>query len=128
MISKSKTGFAALITLCSLSANVAMADPALPPFYQSMTQMKPEGKLGQIIKKEKVAIAQIINIWKDSTVDFMSIGDDARSSRLSVDFGKERDRDCLGADHISQDISWTYARQLVNVANKNDSTMPGNGL
>lgn len=55
MISKSKTGFAALIALCSLSANVAMADPSLPPFYQSVTQMKPEGKLGQIIKKEKVA-------------------------------------------------------------------------
>jgi pimeloyl-ACP methyl ester carboxylesterase len=35
------------------SASV-LADPPLPPFYESVTKMTPSGKLGQIIKKEKI--------------------------------------------------------------------------
>jgi len=31
------------------------ADPALPPFYEAVTRMKPEGRLGQVLKKERVA-------------------------------------------------------------------------
>lgn len=33
----------------------AMADPSVPPFYAAVMQMKPEGKLGQIISKEKIS-------------------------------------------------------------------------
>lgn len=54
MHQKSKLGLAALLMTCVIATNVALADPAVPPFYQSVMQMKPEGKLGQIIKKEKV--------------------------------------------------------------------------
>ena len=32
----------------------ASADPAIPPFYEAVTKLKAEGKLGQIIKKEPV--------------------------------------------------------------------------
>lgn len=35
----------------------ALAEVSLPPFYTAVTQMKADGKLGQVIKKEKVAIA-----------------------------------------------------------------------
>jgi len=43
------------IACSSLVALVAKAAPALPPFYVAASQMKPEGKLGQVVKKEKVA-------------------------------------------------------------------------
>lgn len=44
----------ALVSSLLISAN-AFAEPSVPAFYQSVMQMKPEGKLGQIIKQEKVA-------------------------------------------------------------------------
>lgn len=47
---------AALITGAICSANVS-AEVSLPPFYTAVTQMKAEGKLGQVIKKEKVSTA-----------------------------------------------------------------------
>ncbi len=31
----------------------ALAEPDVPPFYAAVMQMKPEGKLGQVISKEK---------------------------------------------------------------------------
>ncbi len=34
---------------------VASADVSLPPFYEAVTKMQPVGKLGQVIKKEKIA-------------------------------------------------------------------------
>lgn len=34
---------------------VAFADPPMQPFYASAMKMKPEGRLGQIIKQENVA-------------------------------------------------------------------------
>jgi len=41
------------LTLGILSS-VVYADPPMPPFYASVMKMAPEGKLGQIIKKEKI--------------------------------------------------------------------------
>ena len=41
----------ALFVLCS---GVATAEPSVSPFYQSVMQMKADGKLGQIIKKEQI--------------------------------------------------------------------------
>ena len=55
MIRSSKTGILTLMVASSLSASVAFAEPAVAPFYQSAMQMKAEGKLGQIIKKEKIS-------------------------------------------------------------------------
>ena len=55
MITKTKAGIIAVVAACSVSSNVAFADPSVPPFYQAAMQMKAEGKLGQILKKEKVA-------------------------------------------------------------------------
>lgn len=53
MIRKSQL-LLALITGLSLSPALSLAQTAVPPFYQSVMKMKPQGKLGQIIKKEKV--------------------------------------------------------------------------
>lgn len=36
-------------------SSIASAAVSLPPFYAATTQMKAEGKLGQVIKKEKIA-------------------------------------------------------------------------
>ena len=33
-------------------SSVTFADPPMPPFYAAVMKMVPEGKLGQIIKKE----------------------------------------------------------------------------
>ena len=49
-----------LLTAMSLAPAAAMADDAMPavsvsPFYQDVMKMRPEGKVGQIIKKEQVA-------------------------------------------------------------------------
>ena len=45
-----------LIFGASLGAvsSVTFADPPMPPFYKSVMKIAPEGKLGQIIKKEKI--------------------------------------------------------------------------
>ena len=55
MITKTKVGIIALVVTGSLSAGMAMAEPAVPPFYLAAMQMKADGKLGQIIKKEKIS-------------------------------------------------------------------------
>lgn len=36
-------------------ASTALAEVYLPPFYEAVAKMKPEGKLGKIIKKEKIS-------------------------------------------------------------------------
>ena len=36
------------------SSTVVLADPPMPPFYAAVMKMTPEGKLGQVIKKEKI--------------------------------------------------------------------------
>lgn len=41
-------------TVLGLNFSAASADPPMPPFYASAMKMAPEGKLGQIIKKEKI--------------------------------------------------------------------------
>ncbi|MBU3596399.1 lipase [Polynucleobacter sp. 86C-FISCH] len=38
----------------SILSLAVYADPPMPPFYASVMKMAPEGKLGQIIKKEKI--------------------------------------------------------------------------
>lgn len=40
--------------MCGASG-IAQAEPIVPPFFQSVMNMKPDGKLGQIIKQEKIA-------------------------------------------------------------------------
>ncbi|MFM7142075.1 MAG: hypothetical protein ACKO2K_09215, partial [Alphaproteobacteria bacterium] len=44
----------ALVVACIATSSTVRAEPAVPPFYQSVMRMKPEGKLGQVLKKEKV--------------------------------------------------------------------------
>lgn len=39
----------------SIFSSTVYADPPIPPFYASVIKMAPEGKLGQVIKKEKIA-------------------------------------------------------------------------
>lgn len=41
-------------SVLGLNFSAAYADPPMPPFYASVMKMAPEGKLGQIIKKEKI--------------------------------------------------------------------------
>jgi len=51
-----RTGYFALLALSfgSLVSYAVHSAPAMPPFYVSASQMKPEGKLGQVIKKEQI--------------------------------------------------------------------------
>ena len=44
-----------VIACSSLFPLAAEAAPAVPPFYVAASKIKPEGKLGQVVKKEKVA-------------------------------------------------------------------------
>ncbi|MBU3587904.1 alpha/beta hydrolase [Polynucleobacter sp. 31A-FELB] len=44
-----------VFSLIFMASNVVYADPPMQPFYAAVMKMKPEGKLGQIIKQEKVA-------------------------------------------------------------------------
>lgn len=55
MLLRTRIGTLALIAALGAAPMMAKADPVVPPFYQAVQKMKPEGKLGQIIKKEKVA-------------------------------------------------------------------------
>ncbi|MES2586116.1 MAG: lipase family protein [Pseudomonadota bacterium] len=47
----------ALGTALSIFCSVVYADPPMLPFYASVMKMAPEGKLGQVIKKEKIDTA-----------------------------------------------------------------------
>jgi pimeloyl-ACP methyl ester carboxylesterase len=60
MTLKSCTMAAALLASLALVPAAAMADQtvstvAVPPFYQGVMKMKPEGKLGQVLKQERIA-------------------------------------------------------------------------
>lgn len=44
----------ALGTALSIFSSVVNADPPMQPFYAAVMKMKPEGKLGQVIKQEKI--------------------------------------------------------------------------
>jgi pimeloyl-ACP methyl ester carboxylesterase len=48
---------AALVAGFGFSSSFAFAEPAVPPFYQAVMKMTPEGSLGQILKKERVEIS-----------------------------------------------------------------------
>ena len=57
---KSCTMAAALLASLALVPAAAMADQtvstvAVPPFYQGVMKMKPEGRLGQVLKQERIA-------------------------------------------------------------------------
>jgi hypothetical protein len=43
-----------LASLLGFNVTVVSADPPIPPFYVAVTKMSPEGKLGQVIKQEKI--------------------------------------------------------------------------
>ncbi|CAM3697376.1 alpha/beta fold hydrolase [Polynucleobacter brandtiae] len=45
--------FVAAFIFTSVSFS-ALAQPAMPPFYEAVTKLKAEGKLGQVIKKESI--------------------------------------------------------------------------
>ncbi|MGI9142155.1 MAG: lipase family protein [Fluviibacter sp.] len=55
MTTKSPLKVFALTAILGVASSIALADPAVAPFYQSAMQMKADGKLGQVIKKEKIA-------------------------------------------------------------------------
>lgn len=59
MKTKLKAKFRLCTTVMALLAvgasGAAMADVSLPPFYDAVTKMQPTGKLGEVIKKEKIA-------------------------------------------------------------------------
>lgn len=40
--------------LCIFAAMASSAEPAIPPFYQAVSTMTPNGKLGEVIKKEQI--------------------------------------------------------------------------
>jgi hypothetical protein len=54
---KKITPFSALVlgTLLSLFSSVVFADPPMPAFYESVAKLSVNGKLGQIVKQEKIA-------------------------------------------------------------------------
>ena len=54
MFFRSHVGLLAILVIVSLSSNSALAEPEVPPFYQAVMLMKADGKLGQIIKQEKI--------------------------------------------------------------------------
>ena len=54
MLLKSRLDLIAVAAVLGLSANAALAEPAVAPFYQSVMQMEAEGTLGQVIKQEKI--------------------------------------------------------------------------
>lgn len=55
MISFKTAALAATSVILSMQAMPASADVPVPPFYQALTKLKPEGPLGQILAKEEVA-------------------------------------------------------------------------
>ena len=60
MTTTSRAAITVLLGALCLAPAAAVADhigptPAVPPFYQSVLKMQPKGKLGQVIKQEKIS-------------------------------------------------------------------------
>ena len=53
MLIKSRL-FVVMVAGFGLSSSLALAEPAVSPFYRAVMKVKPQGKLGQVIKKEIV--------------------------------------------------------------------------
>jgi hypothetical protein len=53
--SMKSVAFNLVIACLCLSFSSAFAGPPLAPFYESLAAIKPEGKLGQVIKQEKIS-------------------------------------------------------------------------
>jgi pimeloyl-ACP methyl ester carboxylesterase len=53
-MNKSLNTLLAIVILAGLSPLTALADPPVAPFYEPLTKMTPAGKLGQIIKQERI--------------------------------------------------------------------------
>lgn len=51
----SRFATAALVSALCLSPAAAMAEVAVAPFYEAVMKMKPEGRLGQVISRERIA-------------------------------------------------------------------------
>jgi pimeloyl-ACP methyl ester carboxylesterase len=51
-----KTSFTAIAisTFLGLLSSTVYADPPVPPFYEDVIKLSPSGKLGQVLKKEKI--------------------------------------------------------------------------
>jgi hypothetical protein len=50
-----KSFLQSLVFACfSFTFSSVFAEPAVPPFYATVMQMTPDGKLGQVIKKEQI--------------------------------------------------------------------------
>ncbi|WP_231971044.1 hypothetical protein [Polynucleobacter necessarius] len=41
-------------TIISILSSAIYADPPMPPFYAAVAKLTPEGKLGQVVKQEKI--------------------------------------------------------------------------
>ncbi|WP_231970410.1 alpha/beta hydrolase family protein [Polynucleobacter necessarius] len=53
-MNKSLNSLFAIVLLAGLSPLIALADPPVAPFYEPLIKMTPAGKLGQIIKQERI--------------------------------------------------------------------------
>ena len=51
----SRLSVIAISAALGIFSTAVYADPPMPPFYASVMKMAPEGKLGQVISKEKIA-------------------------------------------------------------------------
>ena len=54
----SRLSVIAISAALGIFSTAVYADPPMPPFYASVMKISPEGKLGQVISKEKIAIAR----------------------------------------------------------------------
>ncbi|QWE22231.1 lipase [Polynucleobacter sp. AP-Jannik-300A-C4] len=61
----SRLSVIAISAALGIFSTAVYADPPMPPFYASVMKMAPEGKLGQIISKEKIATSlKGVQAWK----------------------------------------------------------------
>lgn len=71
--------------MCFFAAAVSLAAPAIPPFYQEVSKMTPNGKLGEVIKKEQIQTS-IANAkaWRIAYISSDVVGRKTISTALLV--------------------------------------------
>ena len=75
----------ALSAVLGIFSTAVYADPPMPPFYASVMKMAPEGRLGQVIKKEKIATAiKGAQAWKIAYISSDVLGKKTISTGLLV--------------------------------------------
>ena len=81
-----------------------------------------------LLDEEKVGILSIADVGEVALVDSVGVGDNPAGHCLAEYAGETHDGNPLGVDDVTEHVSYSDAGQLVDVTDKYQAHVDGNGL